>query len=62
MTNLTKSEENYIKHEVEIRLHDARITGADRGIKELKRLLFIILGIGITSIIVPIVLHAYNLA
>ncbi len=62
MSTFTKSEENYIEHEVQLRLHDERFKRVDNDIRGIKTLLFSILGIGVTSIIVPILLHAYKLA
>ncbi len=62
MTSFTKSEENYIAHEVEIRLHSEQFKRIDNDIKGIKTLLFSIIGIGVTSIILPILLHVYRLA
>lgn len=62
MTKFTKSEENYITHEVQLRLHDEQFKRVDRDIRGIKTLLFSILGIGVTSIVLPILLHSYKLA
>ncbi len=62
MSTFTKSEESFIEHEVKLRLHDEKFKKVDGDIKGIKALLFSILGIGVTSIIVPILLHAYRLA
>ncbi len=62
MTAFTKSEENYIEHEVQLRLHTEQFKKVDRTIRGIYILLFSILGGTFTSILVPILLHTYKLA
>lgn len=64
--------EQYIEHEVQLRVHselfkvidnkhEDRFKRIDNDIKGIKSLLFSIIGIGVTSIILPIFLHVYRL-
>ena len=62
MATYSKTEENFIDHEVQLRLHDEKFKRVDNDIRGIKRLLISILGIGVTSIILPILLHVYKLA
>ncbi len=62
MSTFTKTEENYIEHEVQLRVHSEKFNRIDNDIRGIKALLFSILGIGVTSIVVPILLHVYRLA
>lgn len=56
------TQEQYIEHEVKLRLHDEQFKRVDSDMKGIKALLFSILSIGVTSIILPILLHAYKLS
>ena len=60
--SLTVEQEQYIEHEVKLRCHDEKFKRVDYDIKGLRTLLFSILGLGVTSIIVPIILHVFKLA
>jgi hypothetical protein len=61
MTEFTKTQEHFIEHEVKLRLHSEHFNRVDNDIRGIKRLLFSILGIGVTSLILPILLHSYKL-
>ena len=58
---LNKSNDQYIEHEVQLRLHSEQFKQINTEIIGIKRLLFSILTIGVTSIILPILLHTYKL-
>jgi hypothetical protein len=54
--------EQYIEHEVKLRVHDTEFKRVHSDIKGIKTLLVSILGVGVTSIVVPILLHVFKLA
>ena len=47
------NQEQYIDHEIRIRL-------LERTNKEIRTALYSLIGIGITSIVLPVILHHYN--
>ena len=68
MSNLTKSEENYIEHEVQLRLHDHKFQSLENSIKELNHKLdsgikhldnkfMLMFSILLGSIWIPAILH-----
>jgi hypothetical protein len=58
---MNKSNDQYIEHEVQLRIHTLQFKRIDNDIKGIKTLLISILGIGVTSLILPILLHTYKL-
>jgi len=73
MTKLSKTEENFIEHEVQLRLHseifklndkkhDEKFTGIDKRFDHMDNKLNLLIGIVIGSFIVPIALHYLHLA
>ncbi len=58
---MNNSNEQYIEHEVKLRIHSEQFKRIDNDIKGIKRLLVSILGIGLTSLVLPILLHTYQL-
>jgi len=56
--------EEYIKHEVEIRVlssvTDSRMKRLDETIQEVRRAVHWILGVGVTAILIPIALKFFN--
>jgi hypothetical protein len=68
MSSFTKTEESYIEHEVKLRLHDALFKHIDYKFDKLENKVDKIdnkfnwgIGIIISGIIIPIILHKYNL-
>ncbi len=61
MTNFTKSEENYIAHEVQLRLHSEQFKINDQRFDRLENKLNVIIGIAITSVVLTVLLHWFNL-
>lgn len=64
MSTFTKSEENYIEHEVQLRLHDAKfqafeksIDRLDTAIKHLDNKFMLMFSIVLGSIWLPAILH-----
>lgn len=51
---MNKSNEQYIEHEVKLRLHDHQF-------KLLESKLNFIIGVGISGLILPIILHSFKL-
>ena len=56
-----KTDEQYIKHEVELRVHDARFRALEETVKHIDSKFNWIVGIFITSILMPIALHLFKL-
>lgn len=56
MSSFTKSEENYIAHEVQIRLHDEKFKSIDKRFDRLDHKLNVIIGFVISGILLPVVL------
>jgi hypothetical protein len=68
MSAFTKPEEHYIEHEVKLRVHDALFQHIDYKFDKLEKKVDKIdgkfnwiIGLLITAIIIPIILHRYNL-
>lgn len=57
MNNLTKETEHYIEHEVQIRLHDEKFKLMEKKFDHLDNKLNVIIGIILSSIIIPVGLH-----
>jgi len=68
MSNFTKSEENYIEHEVQLRLHaekfkindkkyEDKFKSIDKRFDHLDNKLNLIIGIVLSSVIIPVGLH-----
>lgn len=55
------NQEQYIEHEVQLRLHSEKFKRVDSDIRGIKTLLFSILGTGLTGVILPILFHVYKL-
>ncbi len=68
MTGLTKNEEVYIEHEVKLRVHDALFKHIDykfdkieKKVDRIDNKFNWIIGLVLSGIIIPIILHKYNL-
>ncbi len=57
MTSFTKETEHYIEHEVQIRLHDEKFKLMEKKFDHLDNKLNVIIGIILSSIIIPVGLH-----
>jgi uncharacterized membrane protein len=57
MSTFTKAEENYIHHEVQIRLHDEKFQIIEKKFDHLDHKLNLIIGIALGSLIIPVALH-----
>jgi hypothetical protein len=64
----TKSEENHIEHEVKLRIHDALFNHIDYKFEKIEKKVDTInskfnwiIGLVVSGIIIPIILHKYNL-
>lgn len=55
------SNDQYIEHEVRLRVHDERFKQLESTIQETRYLIRALLGTSITAIILPMVLHHYGL-
>lgn len=53
--------EQYIEHEVKLRVMDARFMALEKAVNHIDSKLNWIIGIFITSIVLPVVLHALKL-
>ena len=69
MTTFTKTEENYIEHEVELRVHDAKfqsleksIDRLDSALKHLDNKFMLMFSIVLGSIWLPAILHYLHIA
>ncbi len=61
MSTFTKSEENYIAHEVQLRVHDEKFKTIDKRFDHMDNKLNLIIGIVLSSVIIPIGLHLLRL-
>ncbi len=72
MSSFTKTEENFIEHEVQLRLHsekfllndkknEEKFTGIDKRFDHLDNKLNIIIGIVISGVLLPVGLHFLKL-
>ncbi|CEG60946.1 hypothetical protein [Legionella micdadei] len=68
MSSFTKAEENYIDYEVKLRVHDALFKHIDykfdkleQKVNKIDHKFNLAIGLIITSIIIPVVLHYYVL-
>lgn len=61
MSTFTKSEESYIHHEVQLRLHDEKFKIIEKKFDHLDNKLNLIIGIVLSSIIIPVILHFFKL-
>ena len=61
MTDFTKAEENFIAHEVKIRLHDEKFTLIEKRFDHLDNKLNLIIGIVIGGVLIPVGLHFLKL-
>ena len=61
MSEFTKAEENYIAHEVTIRLHDEKFKIIEKRFDHLDSKLNFIIGIVLSSLIIPVGLHLLKL-
>ena len=57
MSSFTKTEEHYIEHEVQLRVHDEKFKSIDKRFDHLDNKLNIIIGIVLSSVIIPVGLH-----
>jgi hypothetical protein len=61
LSNLTKDQEQYIEHEVKIRTHDVLFKHLEEKFNKLDNKFNWIIALIISGIVIPIVLHKYNL-
>lgn len=61
MPSFTKTEENFIAHEVQLRVHDVRFTNIEKRFDRLENKLNFIAGIMLSSIVIPVALKYFNL-
>ena len=61
MTTFTKSEENFIAHEVQLRVHDEKFKTIEKRFDHLDNKLNIIIGIVISGVLLPVGLHFLKL-
>jgi len=72
MANLSKSEENYIEHEVQLRIHgeifklndkkyDEKFLSIEKRFDHMDNKLNLIIGIVLGSVIIPVALHLFGL-
>ena len=61
MANLSKSEENYIEHEVQLRVHEEKFKVIEKRFDHLDNKLNLIIGIVLGSVVIPVVLHLFGL-
>jgi len=60
MANLSKSEENYIEHEVQIRVHEEKFKVIEKRFDQMDNKLNLIIGIVLGSVVIPVVLHLFG--
>lgn len=53
--------EDYIQHEVQLRIHDVKFLNIEEAIKKIDGKINWIIGIILTSVVLPIALHAVSL-
>lgn len=61
MTGFSKSEENYISHEVQLRVHDEKFKTIEKRFDHLDNKLNLIIGIVISGVLLPVGLHFLKL-
>lgn len=61
MSAFTKSEENFIAHEVQLRVHDEKFKTIEKRFDHLDNKLNLIIGIVISGILLPVGLHFLKL-
>lgn len=61
MSSFTKSEENYIAHEVQLRVNDEKFKTIEKRFDHLDNKLNLIIGIVLSGIIIPVGLHLLKL-
>jgi tetrahydromethanopterin S-methyltransferase subunit G len=61
MSSFTKSEENFIAHEVQLRVHDEKFKSIEKRFDHLDNKLNIIIGIVISGVLLPVGLHFLKL-
>ncbi len=61
MSSFTKSEENYIAHEVQLRINDEKFKAIEKRFDHLDNKLNLIIGIVLSGIIIPVGLHLLKL-
>lgn len=61
MTTFTKAEESFIEHEVKIRLHDEKFNIIEKKFDHLDNKLNLIIGIILSSVLLPVGLHFLKL-
>ncbi len=61
MSSFSKSEESYIAHEVQLRVHDEKFNAIDKRFDHLDNKLNFIIGILMSGVLIPIVLHFFKL-
>lgn len=61
MTVFTKSEENFIAHEVQLRVHDEKFKSIEKRFDYVDNKLNIIIGIVISGVLLPVILHFLKL-
>ena len=57
MSTFTKDQEHYIEHEVILRLHDEKFKMIEKRFDHLDNKLNLIIGIVLSSVIIPVGLH-----
>lgn len=55
------NQEQYIEHEVRLRLNDHKFKHLEQKIDDLRKLIYWVLATGVVSIILPTVLHHFSL-
>lgn len=61
VSTFTKSEENYISHEVQLRIHEEKFKIIEKRFDHLDNKLNLIIGIVSSAVIVPVALHFLKL-
>ncbi len=61
MTAFTKPEENFIAHEVQLRVHDEKFKTIEKRFDHLDNKLNVIIGIVISGVLLPVGLHFLKL-
>ena len=61
MATFTKSEENYIAHEVQLRVHDEKFKSIEKRFDQLNNKLNWLIGIVLSAVIIPVSLHLVGL-
>ena len=54
MSNFSKAEENYIEHEVQLRLHDEKFKSLEKKLEHVNNKLNWIIGIILSSVLLPV--------